>query len=76
MNGILHDSAKLAQDAAKMRAHLAMLAARDVANLNIKHALDLRQAGAGNFAELFDQNASTFRALERSAAITVGLGDE
>lgn len=76
MSGILSDSALHAADAKRIRAELVMLAARDVANRCVKHALDLRENGEPAVADIFETNAGTFRAIERAAAVEAGVTEE
>ena len=76
MSGILPDSVQHTADAKKIRAELVMLAARDVANRCMKHALDLRENGEPAVADIFETNAGTFRSIERAAGAEAALAAE
>lgn len=72
---MLPDSDLIAQDAAKIRAHLAMLACRDVANVLVKHALSLAEHGANDVAQKLDRQAAHYRAEEIKCAKLAGIGE-
>lgn len=65
--------AVLGIDVEKFRAHLAMLAAREVANVCVKHALDLAEHGDTETAKAFDRTACEYRGIERRAAAAAGV---
>jgi len=73
---MLPDDDTITRSPEQHRAYLTMLAARDMANRSVAHANDLRANGAASPAEIFDQAASTFRAVERTNAAAAGISED
>ena len=71
--GTLPDSAHWDAEAAKTRSQLAMLAARDLANVAMKHAVDFQSAGEPAVAAIFEKTAAKYRDLERGFARAAGI---
>lgn len=67
------DSDFVAMETVKFRASLVMLASRDVANVCIKHALEIEGHGDIHTARIFDAAAKEFRRIERAAAAAAGV---
>jgi len=76
MPGLLPDTEALARDAARIRAHVCWLAARDMANHAVKHALELEDIGHLDGAKQFDATARLYRSIERAAAADAGIADD
>ncbi len=59
-----------------MRAHVAWLAARNLANIAVKHALECADVGNLDAAAQFDATAKLYRSHERAWAADAGIADE
>lgn len=71
--GTLPDSARWDTAAAETRAHVAMLAARDLANVAVKHSLGMRDIDEPAVADLFEKTAAQYRGMELAFARAAGL---
>lgn len=76
MTGLLPDSDAIAREAARIRANVAWLAARNLANIAVKHALECADVGNLDAAAQFDATAKLYRSHELAWAADAGIADD